>query len=280
MTTHIIQKGGSGHKSGIHYYQRLTQCPRQARLGEEANLVSERAISPNPNFQIGTLFHAYLELYYGGHPANAVQFTTDDGTEITPDSKCLTEAQRLFRAYRTIFKRTELGQPLCLEEVFPRNDAEKEKILEVLGVPQLTIKPDMVTKITRPGMVQELINPPDGGLSAGYYLVDYKTAGRRSDKRILERQVELQFSVYQAVWNAIFPEKTLSGCLVRVAYKLKVPIFETIYVEPIGSVGLEVVRNFFAGALHMLEVMPDWANGSACKGAWGVCGFLEKCGRY
>lgn len=280
MTTYIIQKGGSGHKSGIHYYERLTRCPRQARLGEEANLVSEHDISPNPAFQTGTLYHALVELYYRGTKSlGAVQFTTDDGTEITPDAKCLAEAQRLFRAYRSTFNRSELGQPVSIEEKFPQNEDQKKAILDTLGVPQLTIMPDMVTKITQPQLVG-LENPPEGGLVAGYYLVDHKTAARRTDKRILERQLSLQFAVYQAVWNAIFPEKTLSGCLVRVAYKQKVPIFETIYIEPVDSVGLEVVRNFFAGALHMLESMPDWANGSVCKGQWGPCGFLETCGRY
>lgn len=281
MIYYTLEAGGSGHASGIHYYMDFVKCPHRARMNEASKLTRTDVLSNNEYFQIGTLYHALLELFY--KPASldnpdVVVFRDGAGVTVTPEDKCLREAQRMFKAYKKVFRADEF-EVVEQEECYPKNEEQAALIEQALGIRPFTFKPDMIVRCeTKPDCANEYAFEP------GYYMVDHKTAGRRDEHRLITRENSLQFQTYMAAWNALFPDRAVKGLLCRVGYKLKEPTFETIFVPAPTEFVLNGLRSWFEHVNAIRNAMPDWANLANCETAnkMSPCYYLtsKTCKRF
>jgi hypothetical protein len=280
MVNAIIRGGGSGKRSGISYYTSVYKCPRKANLKEIHFDDVANPLAKNQNLQIGTLFHSFMELYYlrqlkSGQNPNIVKYIDSVGSALTPEEKALCEAKRLFVAYRKKFPASELGKIISVEETLPYNDSKVIKaVQEAVGSYPLpfTFKPDLIVRLDAE-QAERIETVSNAILEPGYYLVDHKTDGRRTEYRQMKWENSLQMSAYQLAWNRCYPEKQLTGALVRVTYKLKDPLFETFYVPFPDYNKTQALHNFFDGVKKILEQLPDWANAGNCIGFYEPCYF-------
>ncbi len=270
----ILHTIGGGSAHGLHHYMGWAQCPRKAVLDAEAAEAKVANSATNSATNVGSIAHAYLEHYYGpthGESSHALQFSGHVAGD--PD---VSEAERLFRAYRKKFPRDELGLVLGVEVELPGELPAKERILNSIGIYPFTCKIDLVTEIDAK-QAAHLKTTRDSDIEPGIYVIDHKTAGRRM-KNEPEKWMhhKLQMKTIQLMWNACNPDRPCKGALVNLIYRRKEVGFETVVVPPVDSLAARQVQVFFSGIAELQRTLYDWPNFLACYSSYGtVCRYYE-----
>lgn len=200
---------GTGTENGISQYEK--PCARQYFLDKLYPDNGEDKFDAN----VGTAFHKLMELYYTGQLVN-VALPLDDAADYRVDP--IQEALRIFGAYTTFFPANEWNV-VEMERYFPANQAEQKLIMEVLGVP-LTGRIDGVVELdeTQATQFEERTGLE---LSPGLYLVDHKTKKKHDQNHAWKFQLSLQFSAYQIVAEALYPDKQMKGLIVNAPVRNK-----------------------------------------------------------
>jgi hypothetical protein len=261
---HTIKGGGSG--TGLSYYRNMVGCPRRARLDAEAAEEHEATASDNDATGIGTIFHAFMEHYYRGDLDDenlVLEIADESGHGVLEDRRI--EAERLFRAHRKRFSRSELGTVLEVEKLLPSPDdaAMAQRINDAVGINPFTCKIDLVLDLTENDCLR-LKETRDIEVRPGIWLLDHKTAKARRSTEAEKWTNDFQPIAYQLAWNAAFPKLQAQGMIISSTYRLKQPDFRSFVVERPGAEKVAALQSFLAGAAFIKEHLEDWPNGNAC----------------
>lgn len=263
-------RGGSGW--GVSTYRSWLNCEKRAWL--DSQLAAGGRSNDSLETAVGTIYHALQEIYGQtqdrGLDTSVVEYVQDSGDPANFDEEARLQAENLFRSYRTQFAPNLMGKIVALEELLDGSD---------LAVPwkpaglKLTARLDRVVKLTASDVIR--IRGLRGlNLIPGIYGYDFKTAGARYANTADQYKADIQFMVYQLLWNALRPKQTMNGFLVDVAYKTKPPHFELIYVPPVGALEERIVAAFFGRALEAIGHDPPRANPDRCFMYYRICRHL------
>jgi hypothetical protein len=236
-----IFKGGSG--TGHSYWKKWHGCQRAALLDEQSPPNTEG----NFVMQVGSVFHALAEM----------QERTQrhlDTTKILPFSQRpsdpIVEGARVFRQYRTMCPPGFWGTPMLVEEVLGKSDEDRAVVSQLFeGFRETcTIKPDMIINVDSLA-AQRIKSKFKLSVKPGNYLLDYKTvAGIPTDTDSYFHSI--QFKLYQLVWNALRPDKLLSGALCTFISRAKDVRVVPILIPAVTEVDRKIVSAFLREALH------------------------------
>lgn len=223
-----------GHSGkGLSYWSAWGKCCFAAHLNE----LHGGGNDAGSGARIGTLGHAFAELYYGGY-----DFRCDEvifkPVQLNDEVQ---EATRVFDAYREKFHKDEFGKVLSLEEKF-----EGPAVEAAVGIAPFTGKTDMVVelgdeaciealKLSRPGLADAPLRP---GMILG---VDHKFLKARQSNQELKYPNSLQFIGYQVGYNATH-ERKVEGWIVNVIIRTKTVQFYTMFVPPPTQVQINALR--------------------------------------
>lgn len=205
---YVIQEGGSG--SGVGYWRRWSLCPRKAWLSEQAdeNTSVEEKPVPNDRALVGTLVHAYLELWREGviNDPEEVEFTA----RFDIKEEVLAEAMRLAKWYFANCTRDGLGRVVATE--FRFENPETIKITPFTGLIDLLVEVQDVVEFNKVNDCT-LIQP-------GYYIVDYKTTSAFGQNDTMRWSLDPQPTAYMMALKAKYQ---LEGMLIEQIGTTKTP---------------------------------------------------------
>lgn len=252
----ITNQGGSGR--GISFYKLAVACSRKMHL--EKALAD---VTPPSSYaaQVGTLFHALMELYYWPPARKNVALEID--TYNLDDA--FSEALRLFEAYTERFPPDELGEIVGTEIPI-----ETEFTPGVL----FTGRIDLICRLDAAAAAR-LEETREISVQPGLYLVDHKTKGAVSRTLQFEYQNDLQMDAYQMAWNVLHPEDPCVGMLTNCVFrykKLDARAFTTIVCAIPDEDRQQQIKEWLAYADEKSkENVPNLA---ACMGPYGPCAHL------
>lgn len=258
-----------GSPRGLGYWlQYLNGCPKQRAYGGAASTAMD----------IGTLFHKLLELRYSGEiPGMDVALEYAENN----DSPAWLEALRLFSGYHGHYGYDWFKD--CVETTEEELRVEGDEALTVFGVPEFTGRIDMAIRIKDQKMadrIAEQRNLPM--LEPGLYLVDHKTASRKSSNLAIEAQYNMQFKAYQILWERVKGEKPkgMIGNYVFRHKKLKPESFGSVMcMPPTEEDHLSLKRALWRAMVVRDTLGEDFANPTQCF-SWGrPCQYLDVCDR-
>lgn len=256
MIEYQLTFGGSGR--GISHFQKIVECPRKARLDRETFEQSPE-IHMSGAADIGTLFHAFMDLYHNGDGVKLVTqdvvFVGPENITVTVDPEARLDAERLFRAYQDRFSATYLGKV---------SSVELQLSALIPGLPKgLTCRIDMDTVLNQ-SHCRRIEKTSGIKLAPGRYLVDHKTTRALMGNTVESYQNSHQATLYQLMYKHCFPQRKLKGMLFNVIVKTKQPRFILIPVEYPGRSAVESLKRFLTGAAKFEHDFVDWANSGAC----------------
>lgn len=253
---HTIKKGGSGF--GFHYYAQWAGCPRKATLDTKSQEDGGRTSIDSMATDIGTIGHAFMYLHYTqkkSFDTSIVKFS--DGVEEEERA----EAERVFRYYRLHHSPKEFGKVLHAEQTFPRNEKEKAKIEEAVGIAPYAFTPDLVVRLSRSD-AEYLGASSAMDVRPGVYLVDHKFLGQW-DGAAMDRYLwSHQFTAYNLGYSAINAEP-IQGTIVNVILKYKSPEVKRLLVPFPTQTEKKALFAFWKYCLTVKSTMPDWPNSQA-----------------
>lgn len=232
-----LTAGGSGY--GITYYLKYLRCPKSVTLYDAARALGPPGKSDSDwNTCVGTLVHAFLQLYY----TRAEPFSVRDVIFVNQDGeldmwpwrqrihwKMRVEAEDYFNAYRMQFPdRKEFGKTHVCEFALPRDDDDKAKLDKAIGLDPFTCRLDRVALFTHKACAK-VATSRGISIEPGLWLQDHKTAGRITELTYDMHRESIQFAAYMLALNAIGIR--VNGTLVNVIEKSKPVKFHT-YVVP------------------------------------------------
>lgn len=272
----------SGSPYGWSRYKTWLTCGLRASLDWEARerqaeLGLDEALEDDA-LGVGTLLHKMLELYYGRAEATEAPVAAPEA---------LAEATRLYTAYIEDPLRADLGAVLGVEKTLPCEPNEPDFELRVaalatqLALPvKLTCRSDLVVRLSQDDC-DRIYKAREAEVTPGIWIVDHKTASRRSNDAELIWRTDTQMALNFVLWNNSQPEPC-QGVLVNVIYKYKVPKFETFVVKPGADevlAALHAVR--LAGGLSQHRDLAKVPNTAACFNYFRPCQYLvQGCKRY
>lgn len=211
-----IKSSGSG--TGYSYYNKWAECGQKATLDEELRVQGLPTSSQNFFTERGIFLHAFLAIHYKGRPFDTTLIRFSD--VIYEDA--LTEADRVFRAYRIDHEPNEFGKVLEIEsELYDeegkptRWNSEVQTQLEAaVGIAPYTFRPDLIVQLgvrevqrLRPSFANpELLQP-------GRWLVDHKSGSQQHANLFERRQWSHQYSGYITAWNTAQPKMSVRGLI-------------------------------------------------------------------
>lgn len=263
--TFEIKGGGSG--SGIGYWRKWLLCSRKAYLEEQAKIEDCGEGGPPPErAYIGTLFHAYMELWRQdkiGHVKD-VEFEA----EYPPTGAVLDEAQRIGQWYIENRKKDDLGKVVETEWFF--EDPPSIRISPITGlVDLLTCIEDVDAVNAAHGL--NLTVP-------GYYITDYKTTGKFTEIDTMKWAYDPQpVNYYTAARDRGY---NVQGILIDQVGTTKTPKYRILQIPKPTDMQVEGLNKFLeacytARTLAMEEdYMP--CNLNQCFEYNRACRFLGK----
>lgn len=280
--------------TGSSYYEALLFCPRRHRLDQERKAIQGVRPFINGAFGIGTLFHAFLELYFGKHVkgierkdfvhtlADLHEIKFEAGVDVDPEA--LEEAKRISSEYIVNFPSNHYGEVLFVEKDFDAKD--KEVIEAAVGISPWTGQVDMGIRTTK---ASTKFLQSKFGLDVKpktKYLVDWKS--ERAEMSTLREKFTYrnQFKAYLAAANAVeekYGREPYAGLIADVVIKTKHVKFVRVLCEAPSEQELAALHERWRAVQVMQLCLPDWANASemTCFPMWGTCShFLEsRCDR-
>lgn len=272
---------------GNSHYEAELFCPRKARLDKEKRAAQGRPFITGP-FGIGTLFHAFSEMYFGGvmkKPLIHAIRTEADVHDVHFQGECdldpeaVHEAARCFTTYLQTFPVNHYGEVLFVEQDFAPED--KEVVEAAVGISPWTGQKDMGVRLSKKG-AEFLQSRFSLDVKPGAkYLVDWKTE-KAETQNLRERfMYRNQFKGYLAAQNAVeakYGREPFEGLIADITIKTKVPKFVRVLCESPNEREIATLAERWR-AVHIFKLcLPDWANASdaACFPLWGSCGhFLD-----
>jgi hypothetical protein len=273
---HTLDTGGSG--TGFHYYASYgAGCPRAAVLNEKAKANGENGLLSNNGLTVGTLGHALMALHFG-RALSAKQDPTIIRFSDVVDEEARYEAERCFRAFREQYPNPECyGKVIAIEKQIDSCSA----VTEAVGVEPYTLRPDLVTKMTKKDVTWVLKNcEVENGqyLKPGYWMLDHKFDGRKN-QAFLDRAMESkQFHSYFLGWNAAMPRMPLQGVMRHTIFKYKEPRVLLTVVPPPSERQIKSLHAFYEWCCFVIENRPTQAiaHENNCFPMWGVCRWWKE----
>lgn len=192
---------------GWSYFERLLRCQEEARLvralWQDNNGGGPPTASGGLGPQSGTGYHRLLERYHtGGDPS----FDTAgvDLSDLTPAAK--TRAIKAFGRYRSTFKPNAWGRVVEAEQAHEGN---------VDGM-QLSIRPDLVTRIQSRSVRRIILANKTSGITSGIWLIDWKLYDTIGPNTFTHASRGMRSLWYRCVWNALNPTKHCKGLIVHI----------------------------------------------------------------
>ena len=272
ILTNCGNRGGSG--TGVSHYMSGASCPRKCRLDKEvekSDFGSEKTIRRDA----GIIFHKLAELYHGQTGAEELKAVIeyDDAPSLNP---ALSEAQRMFIAYKKCRDRKHWGKVLGVEVPIPGEEATEEtkaRLKEVMGVEPFTALIDMVVEVQEEN-VAAICRRTGLDLTPGVYLFDHKTKGRMDSNMHIVHGQSLQAAAYQMGYEAMTGVKP-NGMIFSIVVAHKVMAaksFASFVADYPPEHVQEGVRGFLNGAKALAG--SDFPNWSACFNRFGICQHL------
>lgn len=250
-------RGGSG--TGLSYYSKLLKCPNQAYLDRQE---AQEAGAISGNRGVGTLYHAFMDLYFGGNyelQPSEVHFLRKDGQPQAIDEVCRVEAERVFGWYKDSFGALSFGEVISTEQVVKDLTAD---VVEGSDKTPFTVGLDLLVEVD--DAARHLIKEQRGvDLSQnGVYVVDFKTE-KALTMGLTDRFIHsIQMSAYQIVAKEVLGYD-VKGALVDVVIKTKTPRNIVVPVEYPSSLERKVLRSYWEAVERRLET-PREVNLEAC----------------
>lgn len=261
LPTVIIPDWKSGPSSnGNSYWDRFQSgCPHQAGLDKQyADALRELAIEADlpEATDVGSAFHKILEHYYRG---TLSQVAFDDSIHYVK------EALRLFKTYRSRFPPDEFGKVVGSEIEF---SLPESLALDLVGVPAFTGRIDLVVEVTQEAV--EGLRRMEGRnlvslVTPGIYLIDHKTM-KRHDRDVEKKFYHgFQFHVYQAAWNALYPDRPALGAIANCITRTLLPETFSVFVPPPTPVQCAAFKAHYAKSYALKQFFgDDFKNRSKC----------------
>lgn len=267
---------------GVHFWLGWLGCDRKAWLKELKRAHQEPGrLSGIVYFDIGSIFHALLALYYSLPPRDGlaldtgrVRYTTSAGPlETDLYIEAISEAERLFRGYRAFWGAADLGCIISIEEEYRAKLSGTDETVSG-GV-------DLVCKLGKRDLKRLNL---DG--EPGIYPVDHKTRGRVDPMEYELATHDAQFSTYPKLVEAYGDE--IKGFIVNLAFKGARPTFQRMLIPrmaldaewPSTRNALVMATERRANALKVIEAggLPQ-PNITSCfkksSVGWDLCEFYK-----
>ena len=263
IVLHSVPGGSSG--TGASYYLSGAACPRKAQLDLEQKEMGVVQTGGRAA-QIGTMFHALMDVYYSKGTSDVV-LELDD-LELNENAG---EAMRLFAEYTKRFPSSGFGEVIGSELQVPRDENEATRVREFLGVP-FTLRLDLITELKGPEIPSLVQRRPElEGIEPGVYIIDHKTSGARGKDDPIKYRISTQFIAYQMVWNHLNPDRPCKGMIANCVVRHKKLVDNSFYsvIVPPPTFDQQIGLKNFLGhtAVLMKTGVANWA---ACY-QWGVC---------
>jgi hypothetical protein len=257
-------EGGSPH--GISKHRQYLTCPMQATLDEEARRDGQPTSSEGSFTQIGSVFHAFQELYHNKAIKREVDTAriefTQDGIPMDWMEESRLEGERLFRAYRTNFQTNRYGRVLFVEKLLDMSTAKKRPPWLPEGV-LLTGKLDLGVRVSsNTSMRLKLKERVD--VPVGLYGVDWKTSSSNHPGVADKYRYDIQPKTYQLMWNWLNPDKPMRGFLISMIIRTTKVAFKTVFIPPVTEEDEEIVYNALLIAKEERERAQPRCNIEAC----------------
>lgn len=280
MIPYTLSPGGSGF--GLSHYEALLDCPRKAQLNMRA---AENRLTAAPAVEataVGTLVHAFLDLYdtrrLGFEELSTVAFGPADHAVLS-DPTWLAEARRIFSWWRSTYQPEHFGTVLGCE-LFLEASAELKASLGVPPSKRITGRLDQVVRMSEDDCAR-LREERNLDVVPGVYIVDHKCLGQRSgfDRYVLGNQSYL----YPLMWNETASEADVcQGVIYNFIIKTKTPASVAFLVQAPGAMETEILRNFFDQALFIEAHRAGKADPTKCFNYFRTCHWFTNgaCARY
>lgn len=281
MKVTIQSIGSTGTPQGWGSYFDWGGCERAAWLS--ANQEEKPGLSGVFGLDVGTVGHAYLEMYYRRAmesaasadriDTNLIRWVDPAETDPTYQEKVYKEAERCFRAYRANHPPREFGKPRAVEQGY---------VLPSFFGYQATFRPDLEICLTENQAVTK------GLPGKGWYTVDHKFLAQEKRDELQRLHADLRFTAYNMMYKQHFPRRTYHGAIVNIVRKTKEV---AVTREFISYPGVEDQRRL----RHALELFAarraeakrrsseyfgasskPLANPYHCVGPYSICEFFKK----
>lgn len=270
----VSRNMGGGSPRGMSFFMAAGECPRRAYLNR--NSPGSGQLVPGTGASIGTIIHAFMELYYSfGKVPYAVEI---DDFELQSD---LTEANRIFDGYRERFPADE-WDVLAVEFEIPANEQEANKILQAVGC-EVTARIDLIVNI-RPEHIPNLLyrRPELEGIRPGKWLVDHKSMSSRHSDAPIRYRYSPQFLMYMYLYNLLNPDAPVLGIiannLVRHKKLVSISFFSNMIEYDGRDFDIQNVKEYVKNLSDELTNMKSLGSGrpnlSACVTHTSVCNHL------
>ena len=270
--------GGSG--KGISFWTKAAANGRQVRLEQEhkaaqANMpIVDEAAEPSDKLNalvIGVAYHALQE-----HASGDVSEHVWDAREsaFTPE---FTEALRLFRAYQARYGSVAARWGFTdyrTEVPIPSTPAGSAAALELYGE-EVTGRLDGVGYISVENLPRVMRETGLGLPGPGWYLLDFKTAGRESANDVWTYEQGLQACNYIILWNLENPDKPCHGMLFDQIVRTKVVKFKAFFAPAFAADPARIANLVKIGRSNLEN---DVCNPTGCKSFFSPC-YWYKCGK-
>jgi len=211
----------TGSPAGFHHWKSVHECPMRSYLNDIVAKAGRRRGTENPNLIIGSLWHAYLRLFFSGNKhfnLESVRFVQSRRVW-TPSERAKAEARRLFGAFRTRFEPDIFGHVTAVEQPF--------RVTKAPWLPKgmvLTGRTDL--EVTVRARHQKVMERAFGvKVPLGDYIVDHKTSG--SSRYLNSYDAALQFVTYLEARR--LKKKKLQGMLINVGVKSNPADFRLVH---------------------------------------------------
>lgn len=287
-----LSSGGSGR--GMSFYTSYMACPRKVVLDQ---LHEPAQVIRNDGAGVGTLYHAYLDLFHGDE-VKLDKFNDVEFTGIDVEIEAQLEAWRLFSWYKNRFRPDVFGDVIYNERKFPETDKQAILMAETVGadklsdskaskdVPLFTGQFDLTTQVRAKHIDEwkrKKFISDFRGVEEGFYIVDHKS-DRSFRKTIFDEYMyRLQFDAYKMIFEALFPNVYLAGLIASVIIKNKEPKYLFVNNEGGSSeTGRKAVREFFNSVHYQMVHRPEQANPNNCFAWFKMCHHLKsgRCARF
>ena len=239
-------KGGASSR-GLSYYKTAMKCTRAAALQVKYADI-ERPIGGG--FTQGIYLHKLCEFYHIGN-----KIIDEIPPQPTVEDEHLSEAFRVFEAYRKKCAADEWGEVVAVEE-------------EVSG-PDVTGRLDMVVRVSEEKS-QQLLDKWSLFVLPGLYVVDYKFLSAKQKHWLADHEYGMQFKLYPMLWNGSHDEKVLGSIVLRVLkYKEtrgnpEGPSIEPLFVKLPTADEQKAVWDYIDLAKNRLTLEPNVPNLGNC----------------
>ena len=278
MIEYTLRFGGSGN--GITSLLPWFGCQKRAAYDERIRVEfsnREHIHLDKSGLNIGTLYHAFLELYFSQDKRyfdpTKVVFKAPN-SELSLDDELRYEAERIFLHYQEKYPVESTGGVMEIEKVFPgNNDSLSEFLDKTFTYYSEEHKSALPIKLTAQiDKITVLSSPNQFNLPSGVYSWDYKQHGRHESTLADQYLHSLQGKFYGIICQQIYKDK-YKGHIFDVCIRNKEPKFFPIFQEQPNEVDLIYLQKLLGTAManrtssHIKEGNPlrcfDW--GKACQ---------------